>query len=60
MYTYISKSLCCTPEINTILSINYTSIRQIKRKKEKILYVLILNKPPFAFWTYPVKGSLKF
>ena len=37
MYTYISKSLCCTPEINTILSINYTSIRQIKRKKEKIL-----------------------
>ena len=40
MYIYITESLCYTPETNTILKINYTSIL----KKKKIL--------PFATtWT---------
>ena len=33
MYIYITESLCYTPETNTILKINYTSILKKKRKK---------------------------
>ena len=33
MYIYITESLCCTPEINTTLLINYTPIK----KKQKQL-----------------------
>ena len=27
------ESLCCTPETNIILYVNYTSIKKMKRKK---------------------------
>ena len=32
IYICITESLCCTPETNTTLQINYTSIK--KKKKE--------------------------
>ena len=35
IYICITESLCCTAEINTTLSINYTS-KQIKKKKTKL------------------------
>ena len=28
MYIYVTESLCCTPETNTTLYINYTSIKK--------------------------------
>ena len=31
IYRYISESLCCTAEINTILQINHTSIQFLKK-----------------------------
>ena len=36
-YVYITESLCCTPETNTTLWINYTSIKTERKKKEKLL-----------------------
>ena len=33
---YIYLTLCSTPETNTILQINYTSIRKTKEKKKQI------------------------
>ena len=31
IYIYIAESLCCTPEANTILHINYTSIKRDRK-----------------------------
>ena len=30
LYTYISDSLCCVPDTNTTLSVNYISIKKLK------------------------------
>ena len=38
VYICITESLCCTPETNTTLQINYTSI---KEKKNKYKYILV-------------------
>ena len=32
IYIYVSESLCCTPETNTTLYINYTSIKKWLRE----------------------------
>ena len=32
-----AKSLCCTPEINIILYVNYTSIKKKKERKASML-----------------------
>ena len=34
IHIYITESLCCTPETNIILEINYTSIKKEKRKEK--------------------------
>ena len=31
-YICVTESLCCTPETNTTLYINYTSIKKLKNK----------------------------
>ena len=54
MYTqiYITESLCCTAEINTLL-INYTSIKEKKRKKEKVSFYIADSSPqprPRRIW----------
>ena len=30
VYIYMAESLCCTPETNTTLSINYTPIKKLE------------------------------
>ena len=41
-YIHITESLCCTPETNTTLYINYTSI---KKKEEQV----DLERDPWLF-----------
>ena len=35
MYIYVTESLCCAPESNTLLQINCTSLKKGKTKKYK-------------------------
>ena len=47
----IVKSLCCTPEINIILYVNYTSIKCFKSKCGK--------KDPIDLLVYQVRHEIK-
>jgi len=46
--TYITESVCCTPEINTTLLINFASIKNIfkhiKETRKKIIKRVIIFK----------------
>lgn len=52
-YMYITESLCCTVETNTILPINYTSILE-KFKKEKYHLINFNSKFKYLLNTYSV------
>ena len=44
IYIYISESLCCTPETNTTLQSNYTSIKKKQIKKDKYQNTIYIMK----------------
>ena len=50
MYIYITGSLCCTPETNTALQINYTSMK----KKN----VAVCGKKDLIHFTSNFPGSI--
>ena len=45
MYNCITDSLCCTPETNKTLQINYTPIKILKIKKNKPTHLQSINLP---------------
>ena len=61
---YVTKALCCTPETNTILLINYTSIKKYINftcidLKLKIKHLFILKVEKIFYRTHEIQNFTK-
>ena len=57
IYIHIVDSFCCRAETNTTLQSNYTSIKQIIYKKEKIQGYIVQHREDSQYFIVTINGA---